>query len=59
MAGIGGGDEQVLYAGIAPGFIGLDQTNLRLSRNLIGRGEVDVEMTVNGRRANTVRVNIK
>jgi uncharacterized protein (TIGR03437 family) len=59
MAGIGGGDEQVLYAGIAPGFIGLDQTNVRLSRRLLGRGEVDVEMTVDGRRANTVRINIK
>jgi uncharacterized protein (TIGR03437 family) len=48
-----------LYAGETPGFVGLDQLNVRLSRSLIGRGEVDVVLTVNGRTANIVRVNIR
>ncbi|MGH9842869.1 MAG: pre-peptidase C-terminal domain-containing protein, partial [Blastocatellia bacterium] len=56
---IGGVDQQVLYAGEAPGFIGLDQLNVRLSRSLIGRGEVDVSLTVDGKTANMVRAHIR
>ncbi len=56
---IGGVDCEVLYAADAPGFTGLDQCNARIPRSLIGRGEVDLVMTVNGKVANTVRVNIK
>ncbi|MGH9802462.1 MAG: hypothetical protein ACRD82_19015, partial [Blastocatellia bacterium] len=41
------------------GFVGLDQINLRLLRNLIGRGDVDVVLMVDGKTANTVRVNVK
>ena len=37
----------------------LGQINLRLPRSLAGRGEVDITLTVDGRRANTVRVNFK
>ncbi|MFN0109688.1 MAG: hypothetical protein ACKVZH_12615 [Blastocatellia bacterium] len=44
---------------MTPGFIGLDQFNVRLDRALIGRGDVDVVITVNGKVANTVRINIK
>nr|MDQ3013633.1 hypothetical protein [Acidobacteriota bacterium] len=56
---IGGTDSEVLYAGVAPDFIGLDQSNVRIARSLIGRGEVDLVTTVNGKVANTVRVSIK
>ena len=56
---IGGAEQQVLYAGETPGFVGLDQLNVRLSRNLIGRGEVDVALSVDGRTGNIVRVNIR
>jgi uncharacterized protein (TIGR03437 family) len=49
----------VLYAGAAPGFVGLEQVNVRLSRALIGRGEVDVALTVDGKAANTLRVSIR
>lgn len=56
---VGGMNSEVSFAGETPGFIGLDQVNVRLSRDLIGRGDVDVVLTVDGKTANTVRVNIK
>jgi uncharacterized protein (TIGR03437 family) len=56
---VGGAEQQVLYAGETPGFVGLDQLNVRLSRNLIGRGEADVALSVDGRTANIVRANIR
>lgn len=56
---IGGEVAQITFADPAPGFTGLDQVNARIPRNLIGRGEVDVVLTVNGKVANTVRLNIK
>jgi uncharacterized protein (TIGR03437 family) len=56
---IGGADGQIFYAGEAPGFVGLDQIDVAIPRSLIGRGEVDVVMTVDGKVANTVKVNIK
>ena len=57
-AKIGGVDVPVLYAG-AQGAPGLDQVNVLLPRGLVGRGEVDLVLTVDGQTANTVRVNIK
>lgn len=56
---IGGVDAEVLYAGTQGGFVGLDQSNVRLPRSLAGRGLVDVVMLVNGKAANTVRINVK
>jgi uncharacterized protein (TIGR03437 family) len=56
---IGGETVEVLYAGSQGGFAGLDQMNLRLPRSLQGRGEVDVLVSVDGRAANTVRINAK
>jgi uncharacterized protein (TIGR03437 family) len=56
---IGSLTNEVLYAGEAPGFVGLDQVNARLSRSLAGRGEVDVVLTVDGKIANTVRIAIR
>jgi uncharacterized protein (TIGR03437 family) len=38
---------------------GLDQVNVAVPRTLIGRGEVDIVLAVDGKAANTVRVNIK
>ncbi|MGH9938148.1 MAG: hypothetical protein ACREAM_18030, partial [Blastocatellia bacterium] len=58
-ATIGGVNSDVLFTGATPGFVGLDQANLRLSRSLIGRGEVDVVLVVDGKTANTVRIAIK
>jgi uncharacterized protein (TIGR03437 family) len=56
---IGGVDAPVLYAGLQPTLTGLDQINVRLPRTLVGRGEVDVVLTVDGRLANTVRISFK
>ena len=58
-ATIGGLPSEVLAAEAAMGFVGLDQVNVRMSRALIGRGEVDVKLVVDGQAANTVRVNIR
>jgi uncharacterized protein (TIGR03437 family) len=58
-ARIGGLDSQVLFAGAASGFFGLDQVNVRLSRSLIGRGEVDFELMVDGQAANGLKLWIK
>lgn len=49
----------VIYAGGQTGLAGLDQINVGIPRSLIGKGEIDVVLTVDGKTANTVRVNIK
>jgi uncharacterized protein (TIGR03437 family) len=59
QATVGGALMEVLYAGEAPGYVGLDQVNVRLARGLIGRGEVDLVLTVDGKVANTVRISVK
>jgi uncharacterized protein (TIGR03437 family) len=57
---IGGVDAPVSLAGAQGEFAGLDQINIGpLPRSLAGRGEVDVVLTVDGKTANTVSVNIK
>lgn len=59
IAMIGGAMVEVQYAGLQGDFVGLDQINARLSRNLIGRGEVDVALNVDGKAANVVKINIR
>jgi uncharacterized protein (TIGR03437 family) len=56
---VGGVNTPLLYAGVASGFYGLDQANLRLDRSLIGKGEVDVILTVDGISTNLVKINVK
>ncbi|MEK7832227.1 MAG: hypothetical protein AAB401_14125, partial [Acidobacteriota bacterium] len=56
---IGGTAARVDYAGLQGVFVGLDQINVLIPRSVIGRGEVDVVLTVDGKPANTVRANIK
>lgn len=59
-ATIGGTATQVLGFAAAPGFFGLDQINVGpIPRSLIGRGPADVVLTVGGKTANTVTINIK
>lgn len=56
---LGGTDSEVLFVGAAEGFFGLDQINLRIPRSLIGRGEVDFELTVDGTKANVMKLRIR
>jgi uncharacterized protein (TIGR03437 family) len=56
---IGGVESPVGFADAAPDFVGLDQVNVLLPRSLIGRGEVDVVLSVDGQAANPVRLNIR
>jgi len=56
---VGGRDAEVLYAGAQGDFVGLDQLNLRLPSGLNGRGDVNIEIVVDGLTANMVKCNIK
>ena len=58
-ATIGGVDAPVSYAGSQDFYVGLDQVNLLLPRTLIGRGDVDIVLIVDGQPANTVVVNVR
>jgi hypothetical protein len=58
-ATVGGADALVDYAGAQGDFVGLDQVNLLLPRSLMGRGETDVMLTVDGDASNTVKVNFR
>ncbi len=58
-ATIGGTNADVLYAGLVDGFVGLDQSNVRIPRTLAGRGVVDVLLTIDGKPANAVTVQVK
>lgn len=55
---IGGILCQVDYAGTQPQYIGLDQLNVVIPSTARGSGEVNLLFTVDGKPANTVRVNI-
>jgi uncharacterized protein (TIGR03437 family) len=56
---IGGTDVPMLFADPQGEFAGLDQIVGRLPRSLIGRGETDLVLTVDGKPANTVRINVR
>jgi uncharacterized protein (TIGR03437 family) len=58
-ANIGGINANVEYFGTQGGFVGLDQVNILLPRNLIGRGEVDVSINLQGQAANPLKISIK
>lgn len=57
-ARIGSENAEVMYAGPQGDFVGLDQINVRVPRAPAGAAEVNVVLTVDGRPANTVTVNI-
>jgi uncharacterized protein (TIGR03437 family) len=56
---IGEVNSEVIFLGAQGSLEGVDQVNLRLPRNLAGRGEVPVVLNVNGKRANVVTINIR
>jgi uncharacterized protein (TIGR03437 family) len=59
MAMLGGVSAAVEYAGPQGDFAGLDQVNLRLPRQLAGRGEVNLTLMAEGKAANVVTVNFR
>jgi uncharacterized protein (TIGR03437 family) len=58
-ATVGGLPMNVEYAGNQNQFVGLDQINVRLARSLIGKGDVDVRLMMDGKAANVVKINVK
>jgi uncharacterized protein (TIGR03437 family) len=56
---IGGTQPEVLFAGAQGDLVGLDQLNVLLPRDLLGRGEVDLLLTVDGQAANTLRLSFR
>ncbi|MGH9835623.1 MAG: hypothetical protein ACREBD_20095, partial [Blastocatellia bacterium] len=48
-----------LYAGPAPGFVGLDQINVELPSSLAGRGQLDLLTYVDGWTANAIHFTIR
>jgi uncharacterized protein (TIGR03437 family) len=48
-----------IFVGAQPQFAGLDQVNVQLPRALIGRGVVDVSLTVDGIVSNVVRISVQ
>ena len=59
-ATVGGTATPILGFAAAPGFVGLDQVNVGpIPKSLAGRGTVNVALTVGGKPANVVTINIK
>lgn len=58
-AKIGGQTAEVLGLAAQSEYPGLDQVNVVVPRELAGKGVVPVEIVVDGRKANTVTVNIR
>lgn len=58
-ASIGGQSAEVMGAAMQRQFAGLDQVNVRIPAALAGKGEVPVVVTVDGKKANPVTVNIR
>ena len=58
-AKIGEVNAEVLYAGAHCCFVGVDQINVKISKTLAGRGEVDIVLTIDGKETNSLRLNVK
>ncbi|MGH9850348.1 MAG: hypothetical protein ACREBD_10965, partial [Blastocatellia bacterium] len=58
-ASVGGVNLPAEYAGLTPGLPGLDQINVRLTRNLVGRGDANVSLTIDDRTTNAVQINVR
>ncbi len=58
-AQIGNTIVEVLYAGEQKEFFGLDQVNLHLTPNLIGQGQVELNLKIEGRSTNSVVITFK
>jgi uncharacterized protein (TIGR03437 family) len=59
QAVIGGVNAPVIFAGAQGGYVGLDQVNVLIPRSLAGRGDATVQLTVDGKPSNSVRIRIR
>lgn len=59
QAQIGGVLSEVSFAGAQGDLVGVDQCNVRLSPSLAGHGESNIELMVDGKAANTVKLWIR
>jgi len=57
-ATIGGGLADIVFVGAAPGFAGVDQVNIRLSRQLVGCGEVSLVLFADDQKANPATISV-
>ena len=57
-ATLGGASVELLYVGAQGDLAGLDQANIRIPRSFIGRGLINVGLTVDGKAANTVTIQV-
>ncbi|MFN0109378.1 MAG: CAP domain-containing protein [Blastocatellia bacterium] len=55
---IGGVQSEVSFLGAHSRLVGVDQMNIKLPQTVRGRGNVDVVVTIDGKTANTVTINI-
>lgn len=55
---VGGLDAEVLYAGPAPGFAGLDQINVCLPQDLVGRRAAEITLSVEARTTNALHISV-
>ncbi|MBL8192022.1 MAG: hypothetical protein JNK38_28685 [Acidobacteria bacterium] len=56
---IGNLSVNALYAGRQGDFAGLDQVNIPLPKSLMGQGDVDVVLKLDGKTTNTVKIRLK
>jgi uncharacterized protein (TIGR03437 family) len=56
---IDGAESPVTFAGAQGDFVGLDQLNARLPRSLMGRGELEIMLLVDGYTSNDVLITIR
>jgi uncharacterized protein (TIGR03437 family) len=59
LCNIGGTAATVTFLGAQSQFVGLEQANILLPRSLAGRGNADVALVVDGKKTNTVAINIR
>ena len=55
---IGGVVSEISFLGAHSRLVGVDQMNIKLPQTIRGRGNVDVVVTIDGKTANTVTINI-
>ena len=58
-ATLGGESVAVSYAGAQGNYYGVDQVNIEIPRELLGRGEMDFVLRINGQESNAVKVSLK